>query len=144
MVLVDANVLVAASRPEHVHHAIAHTALQQRFDANETFGVATHLLVAFVRICINPKIFAQPTTPAAAFEIAEHYRGYAHAVRIEPGLDHWRIFRSLVLNAALSGADTSDAWHAALAIQHGCEWWTFDRDFSPLRFPGLRVRLLPT
>ena len=143
VVLVDVNVLVAATRPEHVHHATAHAALQQRFDANATFGVATHLLAALVRICTNPKIFAQPTTPAAAFEVAEHYRSYAHAVRIEPGLDHWRLFRSLVLNTPLSGAATSDAWHAALAMEHSCEWWTFDHDFSPQRFPGLRVRLLP-
>ena len=32
------------------------------------------------------------------------------------------------------------AWFAALAIEHGCEWVTLDRDFE--RFPGLRWRLL--
>ena len=30
----------------------------------------------------------------------------------------------------------TDAWLAALAIEHGCEWITFDRDFA--RFTGLR------
>jgi predicted nucleic acid-binding protein len=32
----------------------------------------------------------------------------------------------------------SDAYLAALAIEHGCEWITTDRDFS--RFPGLKWR----
>ncbi len=34
----------------------------------------------------------------------------------------------------------TDAWFAALAIESGCEWVTFDRDFS--RFPGLKYTLL--
>jgi predicted nucleic acid-binding protein len=32
----------------------------------------------------------------------------------------------------------ADAWLAAPAIEHGCEWITDDTDFS--RFPGLRWR----
>jgi predicted nucleic acid-binding protein len=32
----------------------------------------------------------------------------------------------------------TDAWFAALALEHGCEWITLDRDFK--RFPELRSR----
>ncbi len=32
----------------------------------------------------------------------------------------------------------ADAYHAALAIEHGVEWGTTDRDYA--RFPGLRWR----
>lgn len=32
----------------------------------------------------------------------------------------------------------SDAYHAALAIESGCEWISTDRDYA--RFPGLRWR----
>lgn len=32
----------------------------------------------------------------------------------------------------------ADAYHAALAIEHGVEWVTTDRDYA--RFPGLRWR----
>jgi predicted nucleic acid-binding protein len=31
-----------------------------------------------------------------------------------------------------------DAYLAALAIEHGCEWMTADREFA--RYPGLRWR----
>jgi predicted nucleic acid-binding protein len=37
-----------------------------------------------------------------------------------------------------TGKLVADAYHAALAIEHGCEWVTADGDFS--RFPGLRCR----
>ena len=33
----------------------------------------------------------------------------------------------------------TDAWYAALAIESGCEWITFDRDYA--RFPGLKWSL---
>ena len=39
------------------------------------------------------------------------------------------------------GGDTTDAWYAALAIEWGCEWVTFDRDFR--RFPSLKCTILP-
>jgi predicted nucleic acid-binding protein len=50
------------------------------------------------------------------------------------------IFRNLVLENGIRGADTTDAYLAALAMEHGCEWWTTDSGFS--RFPGLRWRNL--
>ena len=36
----------------------------------------------------------------------------------------------------VDGPRVADAWFAALAIEGGCEWITFDRDYS--RFPGLK------
>lgn len=144
VVLCDVNILVAAGRPEHPHHQLANRELQALFDADGAFGCATHLLAAMVRICTNPRVFPEPTPPADAFRAVDAYRGYARAIRIEPGRDHWRIFQSLVIGAGLTGGATSDAWHAALAIEHGCTWWTFDRDFTVQRFPGLRLRLLET
>ncbi len=142
VMLCDVNLLIAAGRPEHPHRPLAVALLQAHFDAGKPFGVAHHLLAAMVRICTNGRIFQHPTPLHEAFAAAERYRDYPHAVAVEPGKDHWRIFQSLVLGAGLTGGATSDAWHAALAIEHGCEWWTFDRDFSVQRFPGLRVRLL--
>lgn len=37
-----------------------------------------------------------------------------------------------------TGPRVTDAWFAALAIEWGCEWITFDRDDA--RFPGLKWR----
>lgn len=48
------------------------------------------------------------------------------------------IFRDLCKVANASGNLVQDAWLAALAIEHGCEWITADRDYA--KFPGLRSR----
>ena len=37
-----------------------------------------------------------------------------------------------------AGKLLADAYHAATALEHGCEWYTFDGDFA--RFPDLRWR----
>jgi len=52
------------------------------------------------------------------------------------------IFRDLVLETGIRGSDTTEAYLAALAMEHGCEWWTTDGGFS--RFKGLRWRNLTT
>ena len=46
----------------------------------------------------------------------------------------------MVTSLGIRGPDTTDAYFAALAVEHGCEWWTLDRDFD--RFPTLRWRNL--
>ena len=81
-------------------------------------------------------------TPSTAdvFAYVDAIRETPGAVRIEPGERHWAIFRDLVSSTGIHGADITDAWLAALAIEHACEWWTTDRGFA--RFPGLRWRNL--
>ncbi|MBK6489774.1 MAG: PIN domain-containing protein [Gemmatimonadetes bacterium] len=52
--------------------------------------------------------------------------------------------RVAVVRGNVSGAESAignlvaDAWHAALAIAHGCDWISDDSDFG--RFPDLRWR----
>jgi hypothetical protein len=63
-----------------------------------------------------------------------------HCRIIQPGPRHWTIFRDLCRKTNASGNLLPDAWLAALAIEHGCEWITTDRDFAG--FPGLRWRTI--
>jgi predicted nucleic acid-binding protein len=48
--------------------------------------------------------------------------------------------KDLIQGTGIRGSATTDAYLAALALEHGCEWWTTDKDFA--RFPGLRWRNL--
>lgn len=57
-------------------------------------------------------------------------------IAISPGPRHWEIFADLCREVAARGSLVADAAHAAVAIEHGATWVTFDRDFG--RFPGLR------
>lgn len=62
----------------------------------------------------------------------------SNAVIVTPGPRHWNLFRHLLEESGAIGSLISDAWYAALAIEHGCEWITDDADFA--RFPSLRWR----
>lgn len=59
---------------------------------------------------------------------------------VHPAERHIGILGRLLMGAGTAGSLTTDAHLAALAIEHGAELVTFDRDFE--RFAGLRVRLL--
>jgi toxin-antitoxin system PIN domain toxin len=98
------------------------------------------ILAAVVRIGSNPRVFQPTPAPEEVFRFVEALTSQPEVRRVEPGPRHWAIFRGLVLETGIRGADTTDAYLAALAMEHGCEWWTTDGGFS--RFPGLRWRNL--
>ena len=54
-------------------------------------------------------------------------------------LHHAEVLRGLLLESGTAGNLTTDAQLAALAIEHGAELVSYDRDFG--RFQGLRHRL---
>ena len=81
-----------------------------------------------------------PTSLEDAFAFCESLLAHSNCEVIEPGERHWEIFRNLCVTTNTRGGDTTDAWFAALAIEWGCEWVTFNRDF--LAFPGLNCKLL--
>ena len=68
----------------------------------------------------------------------EQLREQPSCVPIMPGPRHWPIFCDLCRQADVKGSHIWDAYLAAMAIEHGCEWITSDRDFA--RFPALRWR----
>lgn len=72
---------------------------------------------------------------ANAMELVDWLVDRPNARVLRPGERHWAIFRGLCLRAGIQGGRVSDAWLAALALEHGLVWLTADRDFS--RFPGL-------
>jgi hypothetical protein len=55
---------------------------------------------------------------------------------LSPGGNHWEIFRRLCREGDATGNRIPDAYHAALAVETGCEWISADRGFS--RYPGLK------
>jgi toxin-antitoxin system PIN domain toxin len=134
----DVNVLLQAFMPRSPHHERCRALVEEVANAGAPFAVSEIVLAAVVRIATNPRVFKPPASPALAFEFAEALRAHPHAVPIAPGVRHWRTFRELVETTGIRGSDVTDAYLAALAIEHGCEWWTADVDFG--RFPGPRWR----
>lgn len=57
-----------------------------------------------------------------------------------PGARHWELVGRLCRESQAAGKNVADAQHAAVAIEHGCEWFTRDRDFARFERSGLRWR----
>jgi toxin-antitoxin system PIN domain toxin len=95
-------------------------------------------LSAVVRITTNTRSFRQPSTLEEAFDFCDDLMSQPNCQLVEPGRRHWGIFRRVCQESNTRGPRVTDAWYAALAIEHGCEWITLDRDFA--RFPGLKWR----
>jgi uncharacterized protein len=138
MVLCDVNVILGAGMAESPHHRICRDLVEELLDGGRSFACSELVLAAVVRIATNPRVWKKPATVERAFEFVEAIREHPNAVNVLPGPRHFRLFRDLVISTGSHGPDTTDAYLAALAIEHGCEWWTADGGFA--RFPKLRLR----
>lgn len=135
MILADVNVLIYAFRRDSARHGISKAWLDKVINSDMQFGVSPLALSAVTRITTNPRIFAQPSSIEEAFRYCDNLLGQPHREIVQPGERHWGIFRRLCVETGTRGARTTDAWFAALAIESGCTWITYDRDYA--RFPEL-------
>jgi hypothetical protein len=138
VVLLDVNVLVTAMREDAPGHRESRRYLEALRRAPEPFGLSDLVLSRTLRVLTHPRVFVPPTPPDIARAYIAALRSAPNAVVVAPGPRHWELFVALLEQTEAIGNLVSDAWHAALAIEHGCEWITADSDFS--RFPGLRWR----
>jgi uncharacterized protein len=138
VILIDVNVLVYAYRRDAGRHAEYNEWLNDRVRAREAFGLSELVLSGVLRVLTHPRVFNPPEPPEKAFVFLDALRAQPNCVLLSPGPRHWEIFRALCEQSDAKGNLVSDAYHAALAIEHGCELITTDRDFA--RFPGLRWR----
>ena len=136
MQLPDVNVLIYAHRedaPEHDRYAAW---LRSLTDGAEPFALSEVVLASFLRIVTNPRIFDPPTPMETAVAFCQRLVDWPRAVLVAPTRRHWDVFVGLC--ASIQGPLVTDAYLAALAIEHGCELVTTDSDFA--RFQGLRWR----
>jgi uncharacterized protein len=138
MVLLDVNVLVNAMREDAPRHAAARDYVERLRRAAEPFGLSDLALSGALRVMTHPRVFDPPTPVERARAFVQVLRDTPNAVVVAPGARHWPIFLDLLDRTGAAGNLAGDAWYAALAIEHGCEWISDDTDFA--RFPGLRWR----
>jgi toxin-antitoxin system PIN domain toxin len=142
----DVNVLVAASRTDHPHHAVARGWLEEALNASDTGPALTLMpmvLASFLRLVTSPKIFqlVTPVEDAVAFVDALLT---APGVQLAPLGPEWAKLRQMCLEKHLSGNDLPDAWLSA-AVEHlGEHLVTFDRDFRKLLARNHYTLLTPT
>ena len=133
----DVNVLVCAFRSDAEHHDRCRTWLANAASGRERAGLSELVLSGVLRVLTHPRIFYPPTPAEAAVDYVDSLLAQPASVSLRPGSGHWGLFRGMCASLHLTGNRLPDAYHAALAIEHGCEWVTLDRGFSA--FPGLRT-----
>ena len=138
MILPDVNVLIEAFRTDAPRHATCHSWLEGVTAADARFGMSPLTLAAVARITTNSRSYPNPSALDEVFAFADFLLGRPNCQIVEPGERHWDIFRRLCVDTDTRGPRITDTWYAALAIEWGCEWITFDRDYA--RFPGLKWR----
>ena len=130
----DVNLLVAASRSDHPHHAAARAWLSQALatsGAGVTFTLMPMVVASFLRLVTSPKIFKSPAGIDDAI-------GFIDALLAHPGVHmstlgaEWPTLRQLCLDKRLTGNDLPDAWLASATMQRGEHLVTFDADFRKL------------
>lgn len=134
----DVNILVAASRQDHPHHAPALAWLEQALadsEANAPLAILPMVASGFLRLVTHPRVFLQPTPLADA-------QAFLHAILNAPGVSmvplsgEWAHFIALCAQHGLTGNAIPDAWIAAAAHHHHLHLVTFDKGFRKLLKPS--------
>jgi toxin-antitoxin system PIN domain toxin len=133
--LVDANVLIYAVNSDSAPHDQARDWLDSSLNGGETVAFAWIVLLAFLRLTTNPHAFAQAWSVADACDQIEEWLSRPAAVTVEPTSRHVSILRGLLEHAGTPGNLSTDAHLAALAVEHGAQVVTFDRDFARFSVP---------
>jgi toxin-antitoxin system PIN domain toxin len=138
VILPDVNVLVYAFRSDSPFHSVCKPWIEAVVASDARFGMSPLALNALVRITTNASFYKNPSSIEEAFDFCDRLLSEPLCETVEPGERHWGIFHRLCVETRVRGPRITDAWFAALAIEHGCTWITCDRDFA--RFPGLDWR----
>lgn len=141
----DVNVLVAASRQDHVHHVAALASLEAVLAASaggRSLTIFPMVASSFLRLVTHPKVFVEPTPIKAA-------QAFLRAILDTPGVvllplgDEWQLFEHLCVLHGLRGNDIPDAWIAAAAQTNHEHLLTFDKGFRRL-MKASQVTVLPS
>jgi len=135
VIVLDVNVLVAAYLTGHAFHEAARSFLDSSLDVG---GVAVPDVVwsGFARVVTNAAIVSPPATWAEVRTFAnavQQHPGYRRDVRgMTSAPDSFLI---LCQTNGASGNKVSDAYVAAVAIDHNASVATWDSDFGAFPVP---------
>ena len=130
----DLSVLLAASRTDHPHHAVALNWLNRALaacDGGESFEILPMIAAGFLRLATHPKVFKLPTPIGDAI-------AFIDALLARPGIQmpeigrEWPTLKQLAREHELLANDLTDAWIAAVVRALGSHLVTFDRGFKRL------------
>ncbi len=134
----DVNIFVYAHREDIADHLDYKNWLENILNSDDFYGVSELALSGFLRVVTHPKVFNTPSSLDKAIQFTQQIRNNPNAINVTPKERHWMIFKNLISTTQAKGNLIPDAYHAALAIESGCQWITTDKGFK--RFKGLKTQ----
>ncbi len=139
--LLDLNVLIALTEPDHIHRNRAERWFLS--SGKDDWGVCPLTEAGFIRITTNPSMQAGTITLGRAIAILQ-------ALRVHPGYHYWPITDAESWVAVTAGfaarisghRQITDAYLLGLAIKHDGVLVTFDRGLRYMAEPEFRRNLL--
>ena len=139
LIAVDTNILVYVHREESPWHERAFERIRELAEARAPWAIPWPCLHEFLGIVTHPRVYAPPSSPAAAVEQVEEWLRSPSLALLAEDERFWPALRDRLLAGRAVGPRVHDARIAALCLHHGvAELWSADRDFG--RFPELSVR----
>ena len=137
MKIVDLNVLLYAVNSDAAAHERVRAWWEAALNGEETIGLPWIVLLGFLRLATNPRVFPRPLVPDAAAARVDKWLAQPN-VRVVPEKDdQWKVLKSLLHQSGMAGNLTTDAHLAALALTRDASLVSCDTDFA--RFKGLRL-----
>lgn len=139
MILVDVNLLVEATMTAAPDHEEARPWLRDRLAGTARVGLPWASITGFLRVVGQPRAWERPLPVDGAISVVRSWLSRPSAWIPEPGPRHLDIVAAL-LESQPSVRLVTDAHLAAIAIEHGLELCSRDRDFARWSALGLRSR----
>ena len=103
MKLTDVNLLLYAVDTSSPRHRVARRWLEERLSSTETFAFAWAVLLAFVRLTTNPRVFEAPLRSAEALDIVDGWLAHPCSTVVHPTERHAAILRELLEPVGTAG-----------------------------------------
>jgi toxin-antitoxin system PIN domain toxin len=135
--IVDLNVLLYAVNSDAEPHERVRVWWEAAVNGEETIGLPWIVLLGFLRLTTNPRVFPRPFATGAALARVDAWLSQENISIVSEKEDHWISLQSLLEHSGTAGNLTTDAHLAALAMTHDAVLVSCDADFT--RFKGLRL-----
>jgi toxin-antitoxin system PIN domain toxin len=138
VILPDVNLLLYAHNRADPRHELAREWWEDQLNSSQPVALCWVAVNGFIRISTHSRIFENPLKAKKAAAYVREWLGQSNVILIEPGLSFLEIYLGYLEQLGASGNLTTDAYLAALAVEHQAELQSTDDDFE--RFSGLRWR----
>ncbi|MEM7791489.1 MAG: type II toxin-antitoxin system VapC family toxin [Verrucomicrobiota bacterium] len=136
MILPDVNLLLYAHNRAGAQHEAAKGWWEAQLNSMQPVALCWVAIYGFIRISTHPRIFEKPLKAKKAAAYVREWLEQSNVILVEPGLSFSEIYLGYVEQLGAGGNLTTDAYLAALAVEHQAELQSTDEDFG--RFSGLR------